>query len=337
FDISLNNASSELRILESAGATFFGIIDTGDLTADRTLTIPDASGTILVSGTTIFTAAGTSGSSQTIASGDTLTIAAGTGITTTGGATDTITIASTLGTSIEGSEITDGTIEEVDFEATNAPTDGYILAYDNATGGFTWISNTGGTGSSKWTDSGTITYLTNTTDDVAIGGSTGTASRFFFDVTTGNQIIFEGTGVDDAFETTLVITNPTADRTLTLPNLTGTIATIDGAQTFTSATWNGTAIGVQYGGTGLNTSASSGVPTISSGTWSVSAQLSPLRGGTGVDGSAAANGTLLIGNGSGYTLATITDGSGITVTEGAGTITIASTLGTSIEGSEITD
>jgi hypothetical protein len=61
------------------------------------------------------------------------------------------------------------------------------------------------------------------------------------------------------------------------------------------------------------------------------------RGGTGLSGSSAANGTLLIGNGSGYTLATLTDGTGITITEGAGSITIASTLGTSVDlASEVT-
>ena len=43
-----------------------------------------------------------------------------------------------------------------------------------------------------------------------------------------------------------------ADRTLTLPDVTGTIATIDGGQTFTSGTWQGTAVGAQYGGTGVN-------------------------------------------------------------------------------------
>jgi hypothetical protein len=40
------------------------------------------------------------------------------------------------------------------------------------------------------------------------------------------------------------------------------------------------------GGTGLNTSASTGVPTINSGTWSVQSQLSPLYGGTGDNTSA---------------------------------------------------
>jgi hypothetical protein len=48
-------------------------------------------------------------------------------------------------------------------------------------------------------------------------------------------------------------------------------------------------------------------------------------GGTGLDGSAAANGKVLIGNGSGYTLATISAGTGISVTNGAGSISIAAT------------
>ncbi|HCN05225.1 MAG TPA: hypothetical protein DIS79_06355 [Bacteroidetes bacterium] len=56
-------------------------------------------------------------------------------------------------------------------------------------------------------------------------------------------------------------------------------------------------------------------------------QLVTARGGTGVDGSAAANGSLLIGNGSGYTLATLTAGTGISVTNGAGSITITATGG----------
>jgi parallel beta-helix repeat protein len=49
FDIVLNNASSELSILESAGATFLGTIDVGDLTANRTYTFPDATGTVCLS------------------------------------------------------------------------------------------------------------------------------------------------------------------------------------------------------------------------------------------------------------------------------------------------
>ena len=46
-----------------------------------------------------------------------------------------------------------------------------------------------------------------------------------------------------------------SDKTLSLPDVTGTLATLDGAQTFTSAIWNGTAIPVAYGGTGSTSAA----------------------------------------------------------------------------------
>jgi hypothetical protein len=37
------------------------------------------------------------------------------------------------------------------------------------------------------------------------------------------SLLFEG-ATDDSFETTLAVTDPTADRTITLPNATGTVA-----------------------------------------------------------------------------------------------------------------
>ena len=87
---------------------------------------------------------------------------------------------SLLGQTIETGEVTDDTILEIDLDVTNSPTDTYILSYDNATGGFTWIVNDGGSGASKWTDDGTSTYLTSTTDDLGVGG-TGPSSNLFFD------------------------------------------------------------------------------------------------------------------------------------------------------------
>lgn len=60
----------------------------------------------------------------------------------------------------------------------------------------------------------------------------------------------------------------------------------------------------------------------------VSGQVAVARGGTGVDGSAAANGTLLIGNGSGYSLATLTPGTAASVTNTSGSVTVGVQLGT---------
>ena len=47
---------------------------------------------------------------------------------------------------------------------------------------------------------------------------------------TDSSIIFEGSSAD-ANETTLTVVNPTADRTITLPNETGTLITTTGAAT----------------------------------------------------------------------------------------------------------
>ena len=72
--------------------------------------------------------------------------------------------------------------------------------------------------------------------------------------------------------------------------LSGSYTGITGVGTLTAGTWNATAIGVAYGGTGLTTTPTAGqVP---------------------------------IGNGSGYTLAQLTQGTGITITNGSGSITI---------------
>jgi hypothetical protein len=47
---------------------------------------------------------------------------------------------------------------------------------------------------------------------------------------------FEGSGNDDAHETTLTVVTPTADRTITLPNATGTVVLHDATQTLTNKT-----------------------------------------------------------------------------------------------------
>ena len=49
------------------------------------------------------------------------------------------------------------------------------------------------------------------------------------------SIVFEGTTAD-AFETTLTVTDPTQDNTITLPNTTGTVVIADASQTLTNKT-----------------------------------------------------------------------------------------------------
>ena len=49
------------------------------------------------------------------------------------------------------------------------------------------------------------------------------------------SIIFEG-ATADAYETTLSVTDPTADRTITIPDATGTVSLVTGTETLTNKT-----------------------------------------------------------------------------------------------------
>lgn len=77
---------------------------------------------------------------------------------------------------------------------------------------------------------------------------------------TDGSVVFEG-ATADAYETTLAVTDPTADRTITLPNVTGTVAILDAAQTLSNKTLTSDTLGsdLAAGGfkvTGLGTPSS---------------------------------------------------------------------------------
>ncbi|MDX1668437.1 MAG: hypothetical protein R3194_03375, partial [Limnobacter sp.] len=63
-----------------------------------------------------------------------------------------------------------------------------------------------------------------------------------------------------------------------------------------------------------------------------SGTLNVARGGTGVNAALAANGALLIGNGSGFSLSSLSAGTGVGIVNGAGTITVSNTGVTSVTG-----
>jgi len=71
--------------------------------------------------------------------------------------------------------------------------------------------------------SGTVITTGNFSDITSLGALT-TSLNLAQNV----NIIFEGAS-DDAYETTLTVADPTADRTITLPNQNGTIAMVDDA------------------------------------------------------------------------------------------------------------
>jgi hypothetical protein len=112
-----------------------------------------------------------------------------------------------------------------------------------------WESDTNkfkiGDGVSYWS---ALTYFVDATDVIAsslgaylqdsdIGASQGVVglNASLDAVVPGASIIMEG-ATDNAFETTLTVTDPTADRTITFPDATGTVAILDATQTFTNKT-----------------------------------------------------------------------------------------------------
>ena len=119
---------------------------------------------------------------------------------------------------------------------------------------------------------GQLTLVTNTSIAIASGAVSGLAASATTDTTNATNI---------------------TSGTLPAARLSGSYTGITGVGTLAAGTWNSTAIGVAYGGTGLTAT--------------------------------PANGQLAIGNGTGYSLATLTQGTNVTITNGAGTIQISAT------------
>ena len=107
-------------------------------------------------------------------------LTAGAGITVSGGGTENanVTVSATLGTSITSSEIVDSNITEPDLYISNAPTDNYILSYNAATGGFTWVQD----------QAGNDTFSATTVNDVTWGNDTDGNITWTFDPS-GNNVI----------------------------------------------------------------------------------------------------------------------------------------------------
>jgi hypothetical protein len=213
----------------------------------------------------------------------------------------------------------------------SSPTSGGIVL------GGTLITSNGGTGLASYTAGDTLYYASGTAlSKLAIGA----ASRIMTSSGSAPQ------WTDPATITVGTATNLAGGAANRIPYQTGA-----GATSFLVAPttanrflkWDGsafswdvagvgtvTSVDVSGGTTGLTTS---GGPITSSGTITIAGTLAVANGGTGITGTPA-NGQLLIGNGSGYTLGTITQGANITITNAAGSITIAA-AGGNVSGSNI--
>ena len=154
----------------------------------------------------IFKTIAVSGQSDVVAdsNADTLTLVAGSNVTiTTNASTDTVTISST--------DNNTDTLQTISNDTTNA--DRFVTFVTNATGAQTGKSQA----NFKFNPSTGTLKVTN----LEVSG-TQTISNETVQVVENNTILFEG-ATADAYETKLTIEDPTADRTATIPNASGTI------------------------------------------------------------------------------------------------------------------
>jgi hypothetical protein len=264
------------NILAPAGIIFEGTandhettLSVTDPTADRTITFPDVTGTVITTGnlsdiTNIGVFSSTITMEGSTANEFELTLSAGDPT-----ADRTITFPDETGTvqlrvtDVSDTEIgylngvtsaiqtqLDARVEESLFDAKgdilvasgdNTPaklsvgTNGYILtANTSAATGIEWAAAPAGyspptLGSTQIASGATVTTISGLTlsSPIVSGLAVSDAS-----------IVFEGATAND-FETTLTVTDPTEDRTITFPNATGTVALLTATQTFTNSKLTG--------------------------------------------------------------------------------------------------
>ena len=208
-----------------------GQITAATLTAPRTYTFPDVSGNVVTTGDT-GTVTSTMIADGTITNDD---VSASAGIAFTklqnltdahlliGSATDVPTaVAITGDISITNAGVTSiaaGSIVNADISGSAAIAASKIVSASTSSAGVVQLSDS--TSSTSTTLAATANAIKTVKDiaDAALSGSGGTITGPLLVGTTGS-LVFEGTTND----TTLTVIDPTADRTISLPNATGTVA-----------------------------------------------------------------------------------------------------------------
>jgi len=207
-----------------------------DPTADRTITIPDASGTIVT------TAATQTLTNKTLTS-PTLTSAVLNTSISGSAFLDEDDMSSNSATKLASQQSIKAYVDsQITLQDLDITTDSGTIAIDldsetlTISGG-TGITTTGssnqvtiGTSADVVTLTGTQTLTNKTLTSPTLNSPTITTLTATQLALTDASIVFEG-ATADAHETTLTVTDPTADRTITLPNETGTLITSASAAT----------------------------------------------------------------------------------------------------------
>ena len=193
------------------------------------------------------------------ANGETIRILGGTGITSTISGNDlTLAVDGTIITGSSTTTLTNKTINGPDNTITNIANgslaNSSITVSDGSNNSPVNLGDTltfAGTANevNVVENAGTVTIgmpdNVVITGNLTVNGTTTTVNSTTIEVT--NSFTFEGTTSDD-FETTLTVVDPTADRTVSLPNATGTVVLEDNTATLTNKTLSNASI---TGATGI--------------------------------------------------------------------------------------
>jgi hypothetical protein len=218
------------NILAPAGIIFEGTandhettLSVTDPTADRTITFPDATGTVALTTDISVTA-----SSTTTFSNKSISLGSNT-VTSTLAQLNTAISDADIATLAGTETLTNKTLTSpvINTPTGITKTDVGLANLDNTSDANKPVSTATQTALdlkanlANPTFTGTVNAAALTlSGDLTVNGTTTTVNSTTVNVT--NAFVFEGTTAD-AFETTLTVTDPTADRTITLPDATGTV------------------------------------------------------------------------------------------------------------------
>jgi len=148
---------------------------------------------------------------------------------------------------------------------------------------------------------------------IALGDASSDRLTFTAQILGGSPLVFQGS-TDNSFATTLALTEPTANNTITLPNASGTVAVSATGNIALSAAGQISLtgqVGVANGGTGLGTITSNGV-LYGNGTGNVGVTAAGTTGQCLISTTSAAPSWGTCGSGNASTLQDAYDGSGST-------------------------